>query len=367
MRPIIEIPGLHKKKPLSPLPPGTAPGTLAIDPHACKPTISVIAYGPEDLVEKDDVGPGELRQYLDKYPATWVNVDGLGDAEVLSAIGDVFQIHPLALEDVLNIRHRPKLEEFEDQVFIVTRMALLGEPFGFEQISLFLGGNYVLTFQERPGDCLNPIRERIHNKRGLFKTFGPDYLAYAIIDAVVDGYFPVLEEFGERLDTLEEEILERPQSGTILDVQAAKRDMLAVRRAIWPQREFLNSLVRAPSPFITERTQVYLRDAHDHAVRIMDLVDTYREISSGLTDLYMSSVSNRMNDVMKVLTIMASIFIPLTFIAGIYGMNFDPEASPWSMPELGWYWAYPVTLGFMLLVAVTMIVLFRRRGWLGSN
>ena len=367
MRSIIKIPGLHKRKPLSQVPPGTAPGTLVVDPHSPEPRIDVFAYGEEGLVEKDSVTPNELREYLEKFPVTWVNVAGLGDAEILKQLGDVFQIHPLALEDVLNIRHRPKLEEFDEQVFIITRMALLGEQFEFEQVSLFLGSNYVLTFQERPGDCLDPIRERIHNKRGNIKKYGSDYLAYAIVDAIIDGYFPVLEAYGERLDALEEEILERPKSGTILKVQAAKRDMLAVRRSIWPQREFLNTLVRDPSPLITERTQVYLRDAYDHAVRIMDLVDTYREISSGLTDLYMSSVSNRMNDVMKMLTIIATIFIPLTFIAGLYGMNFNTDVSPFNLPELNWYWGYPASLAIMAVIAGLLVVFFRRKGWIGGS
>jgi magnesium transporter len=349
------------------VPPGTAPGTLAVDPHAPAPRIDVIAYGPEGLVEKDSATPDELQQYLDKYPVTWVNVAGLGDGEVLKQLGDVFQIHPLALEDVLNIRHRPKLEEFDEQDFIITRMALLGKQFEFEQVSLFLGSNYVLTFQERPGDCLDPIRGRIHNQRGNIKKYGADYLAYAIVDAIIDGYFPVLEAYGERLDALEEEILERPQSDTIMKVQAAKRDMLAVRRSIWPQREFLNTLVRDPSPLITERTQVYLRDAYDHAVRIMDLVDTYREISSGLTDLYMSSVSNRMNDVMKMLTVIATIFIPLTFIAGLYGMNFNTAVSPFNLPELNWYWGYPAALAIMAVIAGLLVLYFKRKGWIGGG
>jgi len=367
MRYVLKIPGLHSRKPLSPVPPGTVPGTLAIDPEAAKPTISVIAYGPERLTEAANVGIETLNSYLSEYPVTWVNVDGLGDADVLHALGELFKLHPLALEDVLNIRHRPKLEEFDGQLFIISRMASLEERFGFEQISLFLGSNYVLTFQERPGDCLDKIRERIRSKRGMFKTYGADYLAYTIIDAVIDGYFPVLEEVGERLETLEEEILTQPTSDTIHKVQATKHDMLALRRSIWPQREFLSELVRDCTPLVTERTQTYLRDAYDHAVRIMDLVDTYREISSGHTDLYMSSVSNRMNDVMKVLTVIATIFIPLTFIAGIYGMNFNPDVSPFNLPELNWYWGYPAAMAVMAGIAVLLVFYFRRRGWVGGT
>jgi magnesium transporter len=355
-----------KKRPLTLLPVGAAPGTLVHDPDAPKPEITIIAYGPDELVEVDAIDLDVVREYLAKYPVTWVNVDGLGDVETIQKLGEIFQVHPLAQEDILHVRHRPKLEEFDDQIFVITRMAALGECFEHEQMSLFLGSNYVLTLQQHPGDCLDPIRERLRQKRGMFKTYGADYLAYAILDAVVDGYFPVLEEYGERLEALEEEILEQPTQSTILKVQAAKRDMLALRRSIWPQREFLSTLVRDSSPLITERTQLYLRDAYDHAIRIMDLVDTYREISSGLTDLYMSSLSNRMNDVMKVLTVIATIFIPLTFVAGIYGMNFNTEVSPLNMPELNWYWAYPAFWVVLLVIAAVLLLFFRRKGWIGA-
>jgi magnesium transporter len=360
---VLHRPGLHKRKTLTLLPVGAEPGTLVVDPEAPQPEVRVMAYGPDELVDVDLLDPADARGFLDRYPVTWVNVDGLGDARTIQVLGEIFGLHPLAQEDIFNIRHRPKLEEYPDQIFVMTRMAVLRESFGHEQISLFLGPNYVLTFQERSGDCLDPVRERLRQKRGQFKDYGADYLAYAILDAVVDGYFPVLEEYGERLEALEEEILEHPRQDTILRVQAAKRDMLALRRSIWPQREFLNSLVRDTSPLISERTQLHLRDSHDHAVRIMDLVDTYRDISSGLTDLYMSSVSNRMNDVMKVLTVIATIFIPLTFVAGIYGMNFNPDASPFNMPELNWYWGYPVFWSVMIVISTGLLVFFRRRGW----
>jgi magnesium transporter len=246
-------------------------------------------------------------------------------------------------------------------------MAMLREQFEHEQISLFLGPNYVVTFQQYAGDCLESLRERLRHRAGLFRTAGPDYLAHAILDAIVDSYFPVLEEYGEKLEALEEEILERPQRSTILRVQATKRGILTMRRSIWPQREFFNSLLRDGSPLITEQTRLHLRDAYDHTMRIMDLVDTYREISGGLTELYMSSVSHRMNDVMKVLTVIATIFIPLTFIAGIYGMNFNRDASPWNMPELDWYWAYPACWMVMAAMTVVMLVFFRRRGWIGTS
>ena len=364
---ILRIPGLMEKKPLTPAPVGAEPGTLVVDPEAPKPHVQVIAYGPENLVEAVVDDMEQIADYLAKYPVSWVNVDGLGDPHTIQRLGEVFGIHELVQEDILNVRHRPKLEEFDDHLFIMTRMADGGEPFQYEQMSLIVGSNYVLSLQQHRGDCLDPVRERLRKNRGRVRSYGADYLAYSILDAVIDGYFPVLEDYGERLETLEEEILERPRQDTILKVQSAKRDMLALRRSIWPQREFLGSLARDTTPLIADHTRTYLRDTHDHAIRIMDLVDTYRDISSGLTDLYMSSVSNRMNDVMKVLTVIATIFIPLTFIAGVYGMNFNPEASPLNMPELNWYWAYPAFWVVMIIIAALLLLFFKRRGWIGSG
>ncbi len=363
---VLKVPGLRKKPPLDPAPAGTPPGTLVFDPESPPPKVHLIAYGPDEFVEQDIQDLHDLEEFLGRWPVLWINVDGIGDAHTLEALGKIFRIHPLVLEDVLNIRHRPKLEEFENQVFLMTRMAFFEQRFSHEQLSILLGSDYVVTFQEREGDCLNAIRDRLRTRRGLVRDAGADYLAYAILDSVIDGYFPVLEAFGERLEDLEQEILERPTTLTIARVQHARRDLLGLRRSIWPQREFLSTLVRDPIPLVTDRTRMYLRDAYDHAVRIMDLVDTYRDLSAGLSDLYMSSVSNRMNDVMKVLTVIATIFIPLTFVAGIYGMNFDTQASPWNMPELEWYWGYPVALGFMAAVAIGLIVFFSRRNWIGS-
>jgi len=357
----LSIPGLRRKVPLMPTAPGAMPGTLVEPPDALPPRITVIAYGPDDFRETEVATAAEVAQHLKSAPVVWVNVDGLGDVNTVRALGETFQIHPLAMEDVLNIRHRPKLEEYDDQLFVVTRMAHLEERFEYEQVSLFVGPGYVLTFQERPGDCLQPVRVRLREKRGQLRNRGFDYLAYSILDAVVDGYFPVLEEYGERLEALQEEVITNPRAETVARVQAARHDLLALRRSVWPQREFLGALARDETPLIAERTQLYFRDAHDHAVRIMDLLDTYREIGNGLSDLYLSSVSHRMNDVMKVLTIVATVFIPLTFIAGIYGMNFV------NMPELQWPLGYPVVLLLMLVIGVGLLLLFRNKGWLGSK
>jgi magnesium transporter len=236
-----------------------------------------------------------------------------------------------------------------------------------EQVSLFLGERFVLTFQEKPGDCLDCVRDRIRSGTGRIRQAGPDYLAYAVLDAVIDNFFPVLEGAGEYLEELEATVLSNPDEGTVSKIHGIKRQLLRLRRAVWPQREALNSMLREGTSLIAEDTKVYLRDSYDHTIQIIDLLENYREIASGLMDVYLSSVSNRMNEVMKVLTIFAAIFIPLTFIAGIYGMNFDPERSPWNMPELDWYLGYPFALGLMAAVGVGMLVYFRHKGWIGSR
>jgi magnesium transporter len=358
------VPLFSHRAPLTPLPPGAPPGTLVAPPDSLPPRITVIAYRPDEFVEEEIEDVEAIADYLDAWPVTWVNVDGFGDIKTIEQVGEIFGVHGLALEDVLNIRHRPKLEEYDDHLFVVTRMADMGERFAHEQMSLILGPNYVVTFQERPGDCLDPVRQRLRAKRGQFKSYGPDYLAYTIIDAVIDGYFPALEQLGELLEEIEEEIIADPTKQSMAKVQTIRHDLSSLRRSILPQQELLGALVRNEHELVSERTRLHLRDAYDHAVRIVDLVESFREVSFGLSDLYMSSVSNRMNDVMRVLTIMASIFIPLTFVAGIYGMNFDPDASPLNMPELSWYWGYPAALVVMVVIAVGMSYYFHRKGWI---
>jgi magnesium transporter len=346
-------------------PPGTAPGTLATDPQAPPSVIRVVAYSADEVVEQTLETPGAIADYMNKWPVLWVNIDGVGDAETLQAVGQLFDLHPLALEDVANCRQRPKHEEYDACAFVVVRMPKLSElGFRNEQVSMFLGPNFVITFQEWAGDCFEPVRKRIREStRSRFVS--ADYLAYALLDAIVDSYFPVLEDLSERLDDMEEEIALNPTAGIVARVFATKHILLSLRRAIWPIRDMLNSLIRDPVALISDPTKTYLRDCYDHAVRIVDLVETYRDLNSGLMEFYQSSVGHRMNEIMKVLTIIATIFIPLTFIAGIYGMNFSGESSPWSMPELYWYWGYPVTLLVMAVITLGMIVFFRRKGWLG--
>jgi len=341
--------------------PGSPPGTLIAHPDAAAPSMRVIAYGPNDLADEVITTPEEAHRLLGRYPVLWVNVDGLGSAATVQTVGELFGLHPLALEDVLHTRQRPKLEDYDDHLYVILLMAEYHERLETEQISLFLGDKFVVTFQESPGDCFETIRNRLREKRGQIRNREADYLAYALIDAVIDGYFPVLESYGDLLDSIEQDIGHRPTADALSDVQTTKRELRRLRRAIWPVRDFLSTLQREPSPLISEHTVVYFRDCSDHAVRILDLVESYREWSSDLTELFISTVNMRMNDIMRVLTIMATIFIPLTFIAGVYGMNFR------RMPELEWSLGYPLVMAGMAAVGIALLSYFRRKGWLGNG
>jgi len=344
-----------------------APGTLIEPEGAPAPVISVMAYDRTRLVERTLSDAAELESLLREYDVVWVNVNGLGDVDLLQALGEIFELHPLALEDVLNTRHRPKAEVYDDNLFVVTRMAdIRSGTLDIEQVSLFLGKRFVVSFQERPGDCFDPVRERIRKGGTRVRFMGADYLAYALIDAIVDAYFPVLEHYSERLNDTEDSVVADPENHTVEHIHALKRDFQVLRHGVWPFREALRDLSEE-MPFIRDDTRLFLRDCHDHVIQIVDILETFRERAAGLTDLYLSSLSNKMNEVMKVLTIIATIFIPLGFIAGVYGMNFDPDASPLNMPELHWYLGYPFALGIMLLVAVGLVWFFRRKGWIGRR
>lgn len=345
-------------------PPGASPGTLVTDPDAPRPQLHVIAYGPDGLEESDISRADEARGYLKRWPVVWINVDGLGDVQVIRELGELFGLHRLSLEDVVNVYQRPKMEPYGDYLFAVTRMVHGARPLDTEQISLFLGAGYVLTFQERPGDSFEPVRERLRRASGQIRQRGPDYLAYALLDAALDAYFPVLEGYGERLDDLQEAAMSDPGPEVIARIHEAKRDLITLRRAVWPQRDMINALSRDGGAFVDEATKTYLRDAYDHCIQLVDLTETYRELAGGLTDIYMSSATARTNEIMKVLTMIATIFIPLGFVASVYGMNFDPQASPWNMPELGWAFGYPYALTIMLAVAGGFLWYFRRKGWM---
>ena len=340
---------------------GQAPGMLSIDPAWPQPVIRVMAYGPDGYVEEQTEVDG-LSSFLDAWPVAWVNVDGLGDEVVLRGLGEAFSLHRLALEDVVNLGQRSKVEAYDEDLFIVART-----PSDWtrpaEQLTLVLGSNYVLSFQETAGDSFDGVRERIRHGRGKIRKMGPDYLTYALIDAVIDSYFPILEEISGRLEALEEEVLDSPDQRTVAQVYEVKRRLLELKRTIWPQREALNSLIRDAGSQIGAETALYFRDSYDHAIRIAEMVESQRDLCSDLMSTYLSVVSNRMNEVMKVLSIIGTVFIPLGFIAGLYGMNFDPEISPYNMPELGWYFGYPFALTLMGATTIGLLIYFWRKGW----
>jgi magnesium transporter len=294
-------------------------------------------------------------------------VDGLGDEAVLTKLGHLFDIHRLALEDVITVNQRAKIEDYDTRLFVVTRMLEPNEEAKTEQLSIFLGEGFVVTFQEHPGDCLDLIRKRIREGLGRVRKMGADYLAYCIIDAVVDAYFPYLDEFSETIETLEEDALYHPSPEIAARIHEAKRNLLVLRRAMSPMREALSMLLQGTGGHMTEATRVYLRDCYDHCIMLLEMIESYRELVGSLLDVYLSSMSNRMNEIMKVLTLIATIFIPLSFLTGVYGMNFDPESSPWNMPELRMRYGYPVFLAAVVCIGVFQLVLFWRRGWLGGT
>jgi magnesium transporter len=286
---------------------------------------------------------------------------------IIEKIGKNFNLHPLLLEDILNTGQRPKAEDFEDHIFIVSKMLYFEETESeiiSEQLSVIIGANFVISFQERHGDVFNAVRERIRNGKGRIRKMGSDYLAYALLDAVVDHYFLILEKLGEKIEGLEEDLLTNPTTETMQSIHNLKREMIFLRKSVWPLREVVNSLEKGESKLIKKSTKIYLRDVYDHTIQVMDSVESFRDVLSGMLDLYLSVISNKMNEVMKVLTIIATIFIPLTFIAGIYGMNFNPEASPFNMPELNWHFGYPAVWLVMILIGLTMLGFFKNKKWL---
>jgi magnesium transporter len=350
---------------------GTAPGTIIVDENAEQPIIFLIDYNKTDMTQKQISYPEECISYLETESVSWVDVQGLGNKNILHRLGQSFDLHPLVLEDIVNMVERPKIEDYEDQLVIIAHMVVPNHnngSFYSEQVSLVLGKYYVLTVQEEPeNDCFDGVRMRIKKGKGMIRRLGSDYLAYSLLDAIIDGFFPVLELYGERMNALEEEVIVNPSQTTLRKIYQIRRELLQLRRAIWPQRDAINTLIRDGSELITDDVRIYLRDCYDHAVQVIDIVETYRELVGGLMDVYLSAMSNKMNEIMKLLTVVSSIFIPLTFIAGIYGMNFNSEKSPYNMPELNWYWGYPLCLGIMALIAISLLYFFWRRGWLTNS
>ena len=341
------------------LPPGTP--VFVGEKKTERVKISYLDYDEAQFQEKEVESVEECFPFKDTPTLTWINIDGIHEVENIEKIGKHFGLHSLILEDIVNTQQRPKLEDFEHYLFVIVKMLYYDEEdreTKIEQVSIILGENYVISFQEREGDIFEPIRDRIRTGKGRVRKKGADYLAYTLLDAIVDNYFVILEKIGERLEELEDKVVSDPKPETLHEIHTLKREMIFLRKSVWPLREIINSLARGESSFIQESTQIYLRDVYDHTIQVIDTVETYRDMLSGMHDTYLSSVSNRMNEIMKVLTIIATIFIPLTFIAGIYGMNFK------FMPELEWRWAYFIVWGVILVVAVVMMIFFRRRKWL---
>ena len=334
---------------------GLSPGTLIHigDKKVGEVKMSLMNYDQGQLLEKDLTSIEDAFSYKDTPPVTWINVDGLHDVDIIDKIGRHFGIHPLTMEDIVNTGHRPKAEDFEDYDYIVLKMLTYDEEKSHikaGQISFVLGPHYLISFQETDGDVFNFVRERIRRAKGRIRKSGCDYLVYALIDAIVDHYFLVLEKMGEKIELLEVELLENTQTENLQTIHHLKREMIFFRKQVWPLREILSTLMKEEASLIQETTQIFIRDLYDHTIQVMDTIESFRDVLSGLQDLYLSTVSNRMNEVMKVLTIMATIFIPLTFIAGIYGMTFE------YMPELKWHWSYPML--WVLLVAIFVLMLF---------
>lgn len=342
---------------------GLAPGSLVHigEKKTEAVTIRAFDYDEKHFDEKVVADPADCRPFRESPQVTWVEVVGLHEPKVIETLGQMFGIHPLIQEDILNTEQRPKTEIFDDYVYIVLKMLVQDKEsgsVGLEQVSLIVGSNYVLSFQERQCDVLDSVRERIRTGKGQVRKMGADYLAYRLMDAIVDHYFVVMENLGERTEAVEDKVLLDGHEETIHEIYVLKREVIVIRKAVWPLRELVAALQRGETPLIRKSTQVYLRDLYDHIVQAIDTVETFRDIMSGLMDIYLSSVSNRLNGIMKVLTMIATLFIPLTFLTGLYGMNFE-----W-MPPKEQIWGYPAILVLMSSVAIGMLIFFRRKRWL---
>lgn len=341
---------------------GAAPGTLIHigEEHGVEARIQVIDYDREQFKELQLQDASDCQSFKESATVSWINVDGVHEARMVETLGERLGLHPLVMEDILNTDQRPKVEAYDDYLYIVIKMLHFDEEsheIGPEQVSLILARHFVVSFQERPEDVFEGVRGRLRTGRRI-RFMGTDYLAYSLLDAIVDHYFSLLEKFGDQVELLEEELLTGPTPATLSKIHHFKREMLLLRKAVWPLREVLSSLTRDENPLISAETRLFLRDVYDHTIHVIDNIETLRDLLAGMIDIYLSSVSNRMNEVMKVLTIMATIFIPLTFIAGVYGMNFE------FMPELHWRWAYPAVWLVMIGVACGLLLFFRHRKWL---
>jgi len=343
--------------------PGLSPGTLVYVGDKTDETvrISVIDFTNDTIEEITDVPVDDLQEFLKRDSVTWITVSGIQDVDVIEGVGKMCGLHPLTMEDVVNTNHRPKMDAFDDYFFLILKLPILDSSDGslaLEHICLVVGNGFIISFEELEGEIFTPIRDRLWHSKGRIRRYGSDYLAYALMDMVVDHYFEVLEQVGEEIETLQESVLNHPEPGILSDIQNLRHKLVLLRKSIWPQREVVSSLLRGDSEIIDDKILLYYRDVYDHVIQVADTVEINRDQMSGILDIYMSNVSIKMNKVMKVLTIIATLFIPLTFFAGVYGMNFK------YMPELEWRYSYPLFWGMVLVCLCAMLIWFKRNRWL---
>lgn len=341
--------------------PGSEPGTLIIEPDAKPSRIILIDYDEDNAVRKVDITPNACAPYIGTNTVSWMDIQGLGSETVLKQVGEIFNLHPLLLEDVVNVPQRPKLEDYNNQLLVISQMVRLKEDesgFDTEQVSFVLGKRYLLSFQEEElQDCFEIVRDRIRTSQGRVRKSGADYLTYLLLDTIIDGYFPVVEHYEDRIEALEDVIISNPDRDTMQEIYDVRRELLALRRLIWPMRNVLHLLMRDHHGIVSDEVQIYFRDSYDHVIQILEIIEAYRELAASLMDVYMSTMGNKLNEIMKFLTVISTIFIPLTFIVGVYGMNFE------NMPELKGEWSYFMVWLVMLGVAGGLIFYFWRKGW----
>ena len=341
--------------------PGSEPGTLIIEPDAKPSRIILIDYDEDNAIRKMDITPNACAPYIGTNTVSWMDIQGLGSETVLKQVGEIFNLHPLLLEDVVNVPQRPKLEDYNNQLLVISQMVRLKEDesgFDTEQVSFVLGKRYLLSFQEEElQDCFEIVRDRIRTSQGRVRKSGADYLTYLLLDTIIDGYFPVVEHYEDRIEALEDMIISNPDRDTMQEIYDVRRELLALRRLIWPMRNVLHLLMRDHHGIVSDEVQIYFRDSYDHVIQILEIIEAYRELAASLMDVYMSTMGNKLNEIMKFLTVISTIFIPLTFIVGVYGMNFE------NMPELKGEWSYFLVWLVMLAVAGGLIFYFWRKGW----
>lgn len=339
--------------------PHTRPGTIITPPDADPTLLRVTCYGPDHMVDRQNCGVAEIAGFRGDEPVMWIDATGLADADVIEELGQLLGLHPLSLEDLVNLKQRPKVEEYPNHLFAVSQVPMVdGGDLETDQVSVFTGKGFVLTWREHPGPCFDLVRKRLQVTGGVTRSSGVDYLTYAVLDAVVDSFFPVLEIIGDAIDELDERVEQATDMTLIAKMRDIRNDVRQLRRVAWPMRDAIDTLMRKPADLIGHEASIHLRDCHDHVVQIIDTLENCRDACGDIRDYYATAISNRMNEIMKVLTVISTIFMPLSLIAGIYGMNFK------RMPELEWPWGYAASLGMMGLVAVLQLIYYYRRGWL---